>query len=225
VTLALGGSLSNQEDVAFTTLELFLIEPMISPLKKTGVLTFVLNTLVILAGVSITSRIDTLYAQSSGEPVAPIKIIHKPLQSGSIPTLGTPMRVDVELLNTFDIESKVRLIGAKDGRFIDIAFPQGALNAVDHPTFHIEIPSPVAAMTYQFVVHQRDGTLSSSERFTIKRSCIQNFKVAVPEDAPNGDFRREVSTLISQAKSLERDTASLESSLKLLEDIKASLTN
>jgi hypothetical protein len=217
VTLALGGSLSNQEDVAFTTLELFLIEPMISPLKKTGVLTFVLNTLVILAGVSITSRIDTLYA--------PIKIIHKPLQSGSIPTLGTPMRVDVELLNTFDIESKVRLIGAKDGRFIDIAFPQGALNAVDHPTFHIEIPSPVAAMTYQFVVHQRDGTLSSSERFTIKRSCIQNFKVAVPEDAPNGDFRREVSTLISQAKSLERDTASLESSLKLLEDIKASLTN
>jgi hypothetical protein len=198
---------------------------MIAPSKKIGFLTFVIKTSLILASVSVTAGTNTLYAEPSGAPSGPIKVIHRPLSSNSLPTLGTPMRVDVELLNTFDIESKVRLIGAKDGRFIDIAFPQGALNAVDHPTFHIEIPSPVAAMTYQFVVHQRDGTLSSSERFTIKRSCIQNFKVAVPEDAPNGEYRREVSTLISQAKLLERDTASLESSLKLIEDIKASLTN
>lgn len=135
------------------------------------------------------------------------------------------MHIEVELLNTFDITRTVRLIGAKDGRFIDIAFPRGALNAVDRPTFHVEIPSPIAAMTYQFVVHQGDGSLTSSDKFTIKRDCIQNFKVAVPEDAPNAQFRREVSTLVSQAKILERDTASLEASLKLIEDIKASLSN
>ncbi len=165
------------------------------------------------------------YAQPADGESKPIKILHRPLDSQSIPSIGNPMRLEVELVNTFDITSTLRLIGAKDGRFIDIAFPRGALNAVDRPTFQIDIPSPVAAMTYQFVVHQRDGSLSSSEKFTIKRDCIQNFKVAVPEDAPNTEFRREVSSLVSQAKILERDTASLEASLKLIEDIKASLSN
>lgn len=164
-------------------------------------------------------------AQQSSDASPAIAVVHRPLAPSSLPALGSPMAIEVELLNTFDIAAKVRLIGAKDGRFIDIAFPRGALNAVDRPTFRVEIPAPVAAMTYQFVVHQPNGSLSSSEKFTIKRRCIQNYKVTVPEDVPNTDFRREVSTLIAQSKTLERDTASLETSLKLLEDIKAALAN
>jgi len=155
----------------------------------------------------------------------PITVAHQPPRVDAIPAIGTLMPIQVELRNTFDIESKIRLVGSKDGRFIDIAFPRGALNSADQPTFKIEIPSPVAAMTYQFVIHQRDGSLSASERFVIKRRCIQNYTVAVPEDAPNAEFRREVSSLVSQAKNLERDTASLESSLRLLEQIKSSLAN
>ncbi len=178
-----------------------------------------------IALVGLVATTSTATAQVPEDLSAPVKVIHRPFNTSSLPAIGTPMSLEIELLNTFDIESKIRLIGAKDGRFIDIAFPRGALNAADRPTFRIEVPSPVAAMTYQFVVHQKDGSLSSSERFTIKRNCIQNFKVTVPEDTPNSEFRREVSTLVAQAKSLERDTASLEASLKLLEDIKASLTN
>ena len=155
----------------------------------------------------------------------PITVVHRAPSVDTIPAIGTLMPIQVELRNTFDIESKIRLVGSKDGRFIDIAFPRGALNSADQPTFKIEIPSPIAAMTYQFVIHQRDGSLSASERFVIKRKCIQNYAVAVPEDAPNAEFRREVSSLVSQAKHLERDTASLESSLKLLEQIKSSLAN
>jgi hypothetical protein len=181
---------------------------------------------VALAVAVITSMVAQLsHAQPTEETSEQIRVLHRPLDSKSLPPMGTPMRLEVELVNTFDITSTVRLIGAKDGRFIDIAFPRGALNAVDRPTFQIEIPSPIAAMTYQFVVHQRNGALSSSEKFIIKRDCIQNFKVAIPEEAPNADFRREVSSLVSQAKTLERDTASLEASLKLVEDIKASLSN
>ncbi len=169
--------------------------------------------------------VQSSYAQTAQEEHKPIRIIHRPFDPASIPAIGNPMRIEIELVNTFDITSTVRLIGAKDGRFVDIAFPRGELNSVDRPTFHVELPSPIAAMTYQFVVHQGDGSLTSSEKFTIKRDCIQNFKVAVPEDAPNADFRREVSTLVSQAKVLERDTASLEASLKLIEEIKASISN
>ena len=165
------------------------------------------------------------HAQQSDDSSEIISVVHRPAPPHSIPQFGTPMTIQVELINTYDIDAKIRLVGAKDGRFIDISFPRGALNDSDHPTFSIEIPSPVAAMSYQFVVHQRDGSLSTSKKFLLKRNCIQNFKVAVPEDVPNSDFRREVSSLVAQAKVLERDTISLESSLKLLEDIKTSLSN
>ncbi len=190
---------------------------------KAGCTRLIRIALVVAVIASIVAQ--TSHAQPTEDSGEPIKILHHPLDSKSLPPMGNPMRLEVELVNTFDITSMLRLIGAKDGRFIDIAFPRGALNPADRPTFQIEIPSPIAAMTYQFVVHQRDGSLSSSEKFTIKRDCIQNFKVAVPEDAPNADFRREVSSLVSQAKTLERDTTSLEASLKLVEDIKASLSN
>jgi hypothetical protein len=163
--------------------------------------------------------------QQDDATTLPITVVHRPPSVDRIPAIGTLMSIQVELRNTFDIESKIRLVGSKDGRFIDIAFPRGALNSADQPTFKVEIPSPIAAMTYQFVIHQRDGSLSASERFVIKRKCIQNYAVSVPEDAPNAEFRREVSNLVSQAKNLERDTASLESSLRLLEQIKSSLAN
>jgi hypothetical protein len=172
-----------------------------------------------------TSTSSSSLAQQDDSASPPISVLHRPPSVDTIPAIGTLMTLQIELRNTFDIESKIRLVGSKDGRFIDIAFPRGALNSADHPTFKIELPSPVAVMTYQFVVHQRDGSLSSSERFIIKRPCVQNYKVTVPEDAPNAEFRRDVSSLVSQAKTLERDTASLESSLKLLEQIKSSLAN
>jgi hypothetical protein len=179
-------------------------------------------TMLLVVGILLPSVSQSQQDDDSGEP---IMVVHRQIPPESISQVGTPMSIQIELRNTYDIDAKVRLVGAKDGRFIDIAFPRGALNEADHPTFSIEIPSPIAAMSYQFVVHQRDGTLSSSKKFTIRRDCIQNFKVTVPEGSPNSEFRKEVSSLISQAKILERDTISLESSLRLLDDIKSSLSN
>ncbi|MFO0417754.1 MAG: hypothetical protein ACK5Y6_10725 [Pseudomonadota bacterium] len=154
---------------------------------------------------------------------APIKVLHTPASGREIPALGSMMRITLELTNTYDIETKVRLVGSKDGRFIDIAFPQGALNNADRPTFNIDIPSPIAAMSYQFIVHQKDGTLTSTPKYLIKRDCLQTFAVDVPESDQSAAYKREVGLLVAKAKSLERDTASLEASLKLLEDMKTSL--
>jgi len=188
-------------------------------------LTQIKHLLGTLSAAACVLILSTCFAQPIGQDGDKIRIVHRAMTSGSIPALGTPMRINVELINTFDIDAKLRLIGAKDGRFIDIAFPRGALNDIDRPVFSIEIPSPVAVMTYQFVVQERDGSLSSSEKFVVKRECIQNFTVAVPENTQNTEFRREVSTLVAQAKTLERDTVSLEASLKLIEDMRSSLAN
>lgn len=155
---------------------------------------------------------------------APIEVMHTPPADSSIPPLGSLVRITIALSNTLDIETKVRLVGSKDGRFIDIAFPRGALDTTDKPSFSIDVPSPVAMMTYQFIVHQKDGSLTASRKFLLKRDCIQNFSVHVSDDKRTTAFRREVASLITQAHMLERDNKSLETSLKLLEDIKTSLT-
>lgn len=156
------------------------------------------------------------------EPSDNVRILHRPTRSESIPAIGNPMNITVELLNTTDIDANLRLIGSKDGRFIDITFPRGALNDLDRPTFELEMPSPVAAMSYQFVVKPEGSkSFTTSDRYILKRDCMQNFKVAVPENESNSAFRTEVSTMISQANLLERDTASLEASLKIVEELKS----
>ena len=148
---------------------------------------------------------------------------HRPAPITTLPVPGALVPITVELLNSKDIEAKIRLVGARDGRFIDIAFPMGALNRQDQAEFTVQVPAPLAAMTYQFIVHQPDGSLSASARYVLKRPCIQNFKVDISPNDPNARVKQELATLIAKSKSLERETTNLEASLKLLEDLSTSL--
>jgi hypothetical protein len=153
-----------------------------------------------------------------------IEVLHTPLQTSDVPPVGSLMRIEFTLTNTIDIETKIRLVGSKDGRFIDLAFPRGALNAADRPVFNVEIPSPVAVMTYQFVLHQKDGAMTATPRYTVKRRCIQNFTVDVPDDGSTTAFRREMASLVAKANSLDQDNKTLESALKLLEQMRGTLS-
>jgi hypothetical protein len=189
------------------------------------------RTLALLACIWLAQATPGAAQQEAVKEVAekdlsgpPIVLTHVVPSVSEIPPVGSLMRLQVSLRNTTDIEAKIRLVGSKDGRFIDIAFPRGALNSADHPTFTTEIPSPVAAMTYQFILHQRDGTLSASQRYVLKRGCIQNFTVDVPDEGGTAAYRREMATLVAKANRLDRDNKSLEASLKLLEEMKTSLS-
>lgn len=152
-----------------------------------------------------------------------LQVGHRQPETARIPLPGSPMTLTVELANSRDVEAKIRLVGSRDGRFMDIAFPLGALNKLDYAEFSLSVPAPLAAMTYQFVVHQPDGSLTASARYLIKRPCIQNFRVEVSQDDPNARIKHELGTLIAKSKTLERDTQNLEAALKALKDIKASL--
>lgn len=163
------------------------------------------------------------FTQESPEQQS-IVLRHTPPAGASIPPVGNVMSLKVELQNTVDITTKIRLVGSKDGRFIDIALPKGALNNSDRATFSIEIPAPVAYMTYQFIVHQPNGSITSTDRYILKRPCIENFKVDIPDNSGTAEFSRQVASLVAKSKELERDTVSLEAAFKLLERMKVSLS-
>ena len=180
--------------------------------------------------LGVTACVIALLSYSPGgvaqESDAPrrIALIHRAPLPSMIPPVGSLMQIKVETLNTVDITTKIRLVGAKDGRFIDIAFPKGKLNSVDHPTYSVDVPTPIAAMTYQFVLHQPDGSITTSEKFIVRRPCIPHFKIAEPEAASTAAYNKEIATLVARSKELELETASLESSLRLVEEMKVALS-
>jgi hypothetical protein len=168
---------------------------------------------------ALTLLVTTAVALAEDSP-PPVVLQHKPIETHQLPQAGTLIPISVSLTNSSDVDFKIRLVGSRDGRFMDIAFPMGALNESDRPTYTINLPAPVAAMTYQFVIHQKSGDLTLTEKYIIKRNCVQNFKVEVPETIPSAEYRKEVATLVAKARSLERDTRNLETATKLLDTLK-----
>lgn len=153
----------------------------------------------------------------------PIEVVHKPLSGSGLPTAAATMPIVIELRNTKSIDRKIRLVGTRDGKLLDIVFPLGTLNMADAATYKLDIPAPIALMSYQFVVHQADGSLTTTGRYVVKRPCIQTFKVDPAEGQKDGAFRREVGTLVSKSRTLEQETTNLETAQKLLEEIKTLL--
>ena len=132
------------------------------------------------------------------------------------------MPIRVRLSNSSDVATKIRLVGSRDGRFMDIAFPMGQFDESSQPVFTIDIPAPSVAMTYQFIVHQPNGDLTLSDKFLLKRSCVQ--KAQEPQSEEPQEYRAQVVSLIGQARSLEKDNTNLEAAIKLLESLKKDLS-
>ncbi len=160
-------------------------------------------------------------AAEDGSP--PIQVVHRPPDLQNLPQVVPWLPVIVELRNTKDVALKIRLVGSRDGRLLDITLPRGNLNNQDYPEYRVEIPAPMAAMSYQFVLHQPDGTLATSQRFAIRRACVQNYRIEIPESGADVQFKRSVGELVSRAKSLERETIKLDASLKVLEELKKNI--
>jgi len=172
-------------------------------------------------GIILAALVSNAHvAASEEESQGPVRIRHAPTETHKLPPAGALMPIAVQLENSSEVDIKIRLVGSRDGRFMDIAFPMGVLNESDKPTFTIQVPAPNKAMTYQFIIHQKGGDLTLTEKFTIKRNCVQTYKVDVPENIPSAEYRKEIATLVAQARSLERDTQNLDTAIKLIDGLK-----
>jgi hypothetical protein len=165
----------------------------------------------------------TTIASAQEETPKKIEVLHKAPAATTLPAAASTMQLTIELRNTRSIDHKIRLVGARDGKLLDIVFPSGSLSAADVPTYQLGIPAPIAAMSYQFIVHQPDGTLTTTKQFNLQRSCIQNFKTETAETKDNPPSKRELAGLVARSRTLEQETTNLETAYKLIEEIKATL--
>jgi hypothetical protein len=154
-------------------------------------------------------------------PTKPVQVMHRPLEGNAIPQATLPMNIVAELKNSRQTDVTIRVVGSKDGRLIDIVMPKGELNTVDNAEYSLTIPAPVAVMSYQFVIHQPDGSVTTTKRFSIKRPCIQTFSVDEFKGDPDAEFKQKLGALVSELKTLESNTASYDEAFKILAEIKA----
>lgn len=126
------------------------------------------------------------------------------------------MRLRVVLKNTTNIQTRVRLVGSKDNRFVDLAFPSGRINQHSRVEYSLEVPAPLVGMVYQIVVHQPDGAVTTSKQFSIRRNCIEDFHIEIPATSNTQKFKTEVATLVSTAKRLEHESYALEQALEIV---------
>ena len=155
-------------------------------------------------------------------PAKPVQVSHRPLEANDIPPATTPMKIVAELKGSRLIDLTIRVVGSKDGKLIDVVMPTGQLNPADNAEYVLTLPAPIAAMSYQFVVHQPDGTITASKKFVSKRSCIQTFSVDDFKGEQDAEFKKKLSTLVSELKTLESNTLGYDEAYKILADIKGS---
>lgn len=175
--------------------------------------------LLMITNLVICGQPCTAWSDSSNKTILGY---HVPISPAEIPPMGREMQLRVVLDNTSNIETNLRLVGAKDGRFIDLAFPIGTINYESKPEFVIQLPAPFAEMSYQIVIHQPDGTITASKQFSIQRPCLEDYQIAIPEDSKSKRYRGEVAQLVAKAKRLEDESRALEQALSIVETMKSS---
>jgi hypothetical protein len=141
----------------------------------------------------------------------------------ALPFPGTMVPVRVSLKNTRDSDRKLRGFFSIDGRVMEIALEGARFSEAEEPTYEFQIPSPVAQVTYQFVLYNPDQTFVVTPRYVVKRSCTPDLALAAESVDAKLKGDKKITALISTSKGLERDIESYEHVLKLLDEIKGLL--
>lgn len=137
-----------------------------------------------------------------------------------LPFPGQILTLTAEVSNTRDFRLPARVLIVRDGQFQEIKTQPGVLGANEKPQYKVEVPSPVGELVYQFVVTGPDGTISSSLRQTVRRSCIPNLSPALSAVPDQLDGEERFSVLMAENKRLEQEIANLETAALELDSMK-----
>ena len=150
-----------------------------------------------------------------------ISFTHQPPTLAELPPPGRALTLFAYLKNSADASVPVQAIMVKDGRMMMINPTKAYRNEYDQATFEFRIYAPVAELSYQFVLSNKDGKLLTSNNYKIRRTCLPEVSVKVEE--PDGSARVQIKAMLEQAKGLEVELKTWEHAAKALAELKAAL--
>lgn len=170
--------------------------------------------------ISVEPTVATPFEATSTRSVG---FKHIPPRAQDLPAPGSTLKLSLQLTNTREITQLVTALVTIDGRLMNVLGSDGYLNEYDNPTFEIATNSPAAEIAYQFVVRAQDGSIATSKRYAVRRSCLPRIdltSVAIPETAQG---RERLTATIERTKELERDITMLEQTLRTATRLKGML--
>lgn len=150
----------------------------------------------------------------------PVEIYAEHVDLHNLPLPGTPFTVKVKLGNTRDTERRLRAIVVRDGRLADVPPMKAAyLDEYDQPTYELQIFSPLAELSYQFVLYNPDGTFSTTPRHTVRRQCVPFIDIEKITLEPKSQGEARLDALVKLSRGLEREVAAYDTAVKLLQSM------
>lgn len=181
---------------------------------------------LVALGILCTGRIAFAQDELSSEYKEPstsslVHINHTPSRPEELPIPGAEVILSASLADSKELEQRLRLMLVRDGKVIDSSSVTAVFNENDEPTYYFTVNAPQAEMSYQFVLYEKDHTISASKRFRVRRSCVPEITVTesvIPEEIQGKD---RLKALVDQSESLEREISSYKEALNILEKLKA----
>ncbi len=162
------------------------------------------------------------YAQPSEVPTVPtIKIQYTHVQPNVdvLPTPGLPLTLTIQMnKEVLTVGMKVRGIITRDGVLTEVQDQEPRFDAMEKVYFDLEIPSPLAEVSYQFVFTDKSGNSVTTRRYQLTRKCIPN----VTGGAIIPDGQEQVTK--DDARQLKESADRLDEEIQLYEKVSQSLS-
>lgn len=165
---------------------------------------------------SILPLIPAAEAAEGASKARPIKITHIAPRAKDLPAPGAPLKLSLQLEGVRDTERTVTAVVVQDGVMTKVAATGGFLNEYERPAFELALTAPLAELSYQFIVHSPDGTVTPSVRYSVRRPCLPEINLTKLDLPPEASGKERLTALVDSARGLEQDLDSYERALKTL---------
>lgn len=180
---------------------------------------FLLLSCVVLANAAARSAFAqaTVFAQAA--VAGPVEIFPEQLNLQTLPLPGAPIIVKAKLSNTKDTERRLRALVVRDGKLSDVAPLKSYLDEYDQPTYEMQFFSPLAELSYQFVLYNPDGSFSTTPRLSVRRNCIPFIDLNKIKLEPKSQGEARLEALVKLSRGLEREISTYDVALKIIDSL------
>ena len=175
---------------------------------------FIAAKFFICSLIAIGSNPPSGFAADKQATKTNIQFIHRPLTEKALPAPGQSLTIALELAGTREISLPVSIVAVRDGRMLPVPLSNAYRDANDKPIYEFELASPLAELTYQFLIPGSAVGSSGvpalvSDKFTVRRPCIPAFNSSTAGNANHS----ELDKLAVEARVLEQEIDAYTSAL------------
>lgn len=149
-----------------------------------------------------------------------IDISHNEISAASLPAPGQPLVITAHVKGLVDKSAVAKVLVVRDGLLLELNDSEGESTA-DKTSFSVTVPSPLAELSYQFIVSSSQGFIGNSKRFSVKRPCVPD--VLITNVPPTK--QQDVATLTAQVNGLQKDIDLYEETLNLIGNLEKEFGN